>query len=888
MNTHQIKINELSIFSGKNIYSHKPVIRMTIDIGDLGDTPTKDIPGFNDKLLELLPGLRTNCCGLGYEGGFVDRLREGTYLGHVLEHVILEMQYMLGYNVSYGKTRTIVAPSQYYLVFEYENEVCGHECAKVAVFILNHLIGGHDIRLSEFISYLRRITLETELGPSTGAIVSAARGRGIPVTRIGNESLVRLGYGKNSRLVESTMTDATACICADISSNKQLSKQLLSEQRIPVPQGKVVYSEISALMAAGQIGTPVVIKPLDSNQGKGVHLNLTSPQDIKAAFACASRYSNGVLVERFVPGHDYRVLVIGNEVKAVARRVPAHVVGDGLHTIRELVDIVNEDPNRGDKHELPLTKLRLDDVALSILKKDGLTPETVIDSGEIVALRENGNISTGGTAIDCTDQIHPDNAALAIRAANAIGIDIAGIDFVTADISQSILDTGGVIVEVNTAPGIRMHLYPSTGKPRNVGEDIVNFLFPTAESFRFPIVSVTGTNGKTTTARLIQHTLSKLGHTVGLTSTGGTYVGDRLIAKGDNSGPQSARALLANKQVTAAVLETARGGIVREGLGYDWADVGVITNITADHLGLDGINTLEELAFVKALVAEAVKDGGAVVLNALDAMTPLILARKQVTARPILFYNAPETPELVSSRACVRVYCDEGWIRIKDGDKVSTIAHVNEIPITLGGLITCNIDNALAAAGALYGLGVPIDKIRSGLVSFSINDGRFEIYDFRNMAVMLDYGHNSAGVQEALKVCRNLGFRRLTGILGMPGDRTDEAIREVASQCAGVFDRIIIKEDADKRGRADGEVARLMYDAVVGTGFSPSEVFIIPCETEALRRTIADAEDGELITVFYEKLTPLRNLLEEIGAVRRQNDMTGTLNAASYQAGQSV
>jgi cyanophycin synthetase len=873
----------MSIFSGKNIFSHKPVIKMTIDIGEYGNMPTKDIPDFNDRLLALFPGLKTNCCGLGYEGGFVDRLREGTYLGHVLEHVILEMQFVLGYNVSYGKTRTITEPSLYYLVFEYQNEVCGVECAKVSVFILNQLLVGKDVRIGEIISYLRKISLETELGPSTGAVVAEAKRRGIPVTRIGNESLVRLGYGKNSRLVESTMTDATSCVSADISSNKQLSKQLLSEQRIPVPAGRVVYTECSALTAASQIGTPVVIKPLDSNQGKGVHLNLTSASDITEAFACASRYSGGVLVERFVTGHDYRVLVVGSEVRAVAMRVPAHVIGDGVHTIRELVEEVNRDPQRGDKHELPLTRLRLDDVALSLLKKNGLTPDSVAEKGVAVRLRENGNISTGGTAIDCTDLIHPENAALAVRAANAIGIDIAGIDFVTEDISKSILDTGGVIVEVNTAPGIRMHLYPSEGKPRNVAADIVNFLFPTVESYRFPIVSVTGTNGKTTVARLIQHTLAKTGHAVGLTSTSGTYVGDRRISKGDNAGPQSARALLANKSVTAAVLETARGGIIREGLGYDNADVGVITNITGDHLGQDGIKTLHDLVFVKSLVAEAVRDGGAAVLNGLDKTTPAVLER--VKARPVIFYNAAEAPEICHRRPCVQVFVDDGWIRIRDADKVSTVVHVREIPITLGGLIACNIDNALAAAGALYGLGVPVDRIRAGLVSFENNEGRFELYELPHAAVMLDYGHNEAGIREALKVCRSLGYRRLTGIIGMPGDRDNDAIRSVGALCAGVFDTVIIKEDADKRGRADGEVARLMQEAVLGAGLHPQNVFVVPCEPEALKIALLAAEDGELITMFYEKLTPLRELLEAHGGVRRPVGLTDRLSFAAHQMG---
>lgn len=883
MKTNQIRILELTGFSGKNIYSHKPVMKMTVDIGDYGDIPTKDIPGFNEKLLAMLPGLRKNCCSLGYEGGFADRLKEGTYLAHVLEHVILEMQFALGYDVRYGKTRTVTAPSLYYLVFEYQNEVCAQECAKVAVFILNNLIAEKDSLIGSFMDYLKKISLEAELGPSTDAIVNEARKRGIPVTRIGHESLVRLGYGKNSRLVESTLTDATACICADISSNKQLSKYLLHEQKIPVPDGKVVYSEISALMAAGQLGTPVVVKPLDSNQGKGVHLNLNTPAEIKEAFGCASKFSTGVIVEQFVRGKDYRVLVVGSEVRAVARRVPAHVTGDGRHTIRELVAIVNEDPRRGEKHERPLTKLSLDNVAVALLKKSGLTPEAVPNGGETVLLRENGNLSTGGTAVDCTEVIHPDNAELAVQAAGALGIDIAGVDIVTEDISQSILETGGVIVEVNTAPGIRMHLYPTEGTPRNVAKDIVDYLFPADETTKFPIVAVTGTNGKTTVSRLVQHVLMTTGKSVGLTSTAGTFINHKCIARGDNSGPVSARSLLSSKAITAAVLETARGGIVREGLGYEHADVGVITNVTEDHLGLDGVETLEELIFVKALVAEAVRDGGAAVLNALDPSTPTVLrrlGRLDYTVRPILFYNAARADTVYDRLGCVRVFNDGGWIRIKDGGKTLNVIHVREIPITLGGLVTCNVENALAATAALYGLGISADMMKAGLMSFTENAGRFEMYDYNGAVIMLDYAHNPAGYDNVIRTCAQLEHRQVIGIIGMPGDRLDTAISEVGRLSAGAFDRLIVKEDTDKRGRAPGEVAALLQDAAVMAGFPLFRITVIDNELEALKKAVSEAVNGDLIVVFYEKLRHLQKYLEDVGA-KKQYQSIRTKSLAS-------
>lgn len=864
METERIQIMDFIIYHGRNIYSHRPVMKMIVDIGKYGEIPTKDIPGFNDMLLNAFPGLRKNVCGLGYEGGFLDRLNEGTYLAHVLEHTILEMQYMVGYDVRYGKTRTIQANNVYYLVYEYENEVCGLECGKAAVFILNCFLHGEAINTDSFLSYLKKISIDAELGPSTSAIVDEAKKRGIPVTRIGHESLVQLGYGRHSRLVESTLTDATSCISADISTNKQLTKAILSEHNIPVPYGKVVYSEISAVMVANQIGMPVVIKPFDGNQGKGVHLNLNTEEEIKAAYQEASKYSSGIIVEKFVTGRDFRVLVVGDSVKAVAERQPASVIGDGVHSIRELVGLVNQDERRGESHEKPLTKIKLDDATKNVLQKYKMDFDSIPEKGQRVVLRENGNLSTGGIAIDCTDTIHPENAELAVRAANAVGIDIAGIDIVTEDISKSIEETGGAIVEVNAAPGIRMHLYPSEGKPRNVAKDIVDLLFPDEEACRFPIVSVTGTNGKTTTVRLIHHVLLQTGITVGMTSTSGTFIGKRRICKGDNSGPRSAKTLLSNKQIDAAVLETARGGIVREGLGYDLADVGVITNIAEDHLGLDGIDTLEDLAFVKSLVAEAVKKDGYAVLNARDSSTPYILNR--VKSKKILFGIKESDVAPYLGQGCVGVFIEDGWIQIQDGAQRTGVLRVDEIPITFGGLIGCNVENCLAAVSALYGLHIPVGIIACGLRSFQENEGRFNLFQLRGFHVMLDYGHNPAGYRQVLGTCRKLEHRRLIGVIGMPGDRQDKSIREAGKLCAGAFDRIYIKEDQDLRGRKPGEVAALFQDAILAEGFPQQQVAVIEPELEALKAAVAGAESGDLIVVFYEHLDPLRDYLEASGA----------------------
>lgn len=859
-----IKVNDIKAYPGRNIYSHRPVIKMTVDIGKYSEIPTKDIPGFNEKLLEGFPGLKTNCCGLGYEGGFLEKLRSGTYMAHVLEHVILEMQYMLGYDVRYGKTRLLEEPSTYYLVYEYQNEVCGLECGKAAIFILNCFLKNERLKIEEFLEYLKKISIEADLGPSTTAIVEEARKRGLSITRIGNESLVRLGYGKHSRIISSTLTDSTSCVAADISSNKQLTKSILSEHSIPVPYGKVVYSEISAILAAKQIGFPVVLKPFDGNQGKGVFLNLKNERDIAAAFGEASLYSNGIIVEQYVEGRDFRVLVVDGSVSAAAERLPALVTGDGKHSIKELVDIINRDENRGESHEKPLTKIKLDKVAEGLLAGTNMTADTVPEKDQVIKLRTNGNLSTGGTAIDCTEIIHPENAKLAVLAAKAIGIDVAGIDIVTSDITKSILDTGGVIVEVNTAPGIRMHIYPSRGKSRNVAKDIVDYLFPSPSSYQFPIVSVTGTNGKTTCVRLISHVLSCAGKTVGYTSTSGTFIGDKCIYKGDHSGPTSAKTLLSNKSIDCAVLETARGGLIRGGLGYDLADVGMVLNIADDHIGIDGTETLEDLAYVKSIVTEAVKESGFAVFNAEDSKTPYLM--KRAKAKKILFAKNHDAFTTINSENYIKVYTENDWIYINDNGNLKKVINVCDIPITFNGFIECNIENALAAVSALYALGVPVSMVEQGLKTFEKNEGRFNFYKHKDFKIMLDYGHNLPGINQVVKACDSIGYSRLVGVVGMPGDRSDESIKAVGRFCAKVFNHIYIKEDADKRGRDKNEVASLFYNEIIANNFNEKNVKVILSECDALKEAVKSGKDGDLIVVFYENLAPLKDYLNTIEA----------------------
>ncbi|MDR2903193.1 MAG: cyanophycin synthetase [Clostridiales bacterium] len=862
--TTALKIKDIHIYRGRNVISHRPVMKMTVDIGALDETPTKDIPGFNEKLLKAFPGLKKHTCGLGYAGGFLDRLTEGTYIGHVLEHTILDIQSTLGFEAKYGKTRLLQAPSLYDLAYEYENEVCAYEISIAAVFILNHFIAGEEADTEELLTYLREIKAETDLGPSTAAIVREAKLRGIPVTRIGYESLVRLGYGKYSKLVQATLTDATSCISADISTNKQFTKYLLHDHQIPVPYGKVVYTAQAAAVAADDIGLPVAVKPFNGNQGRGVQVGLKSEAEVKSAFTEAAQYSAGVIVEKHITGNDYRVLVIGGEVKAVAQRLPAAVVGDGRHTVKELVDLVNLDPSRGEDHEKSLTKIKLDAIALELLSKNNMTENDIPAPGKKIVLRENCNISTGGIAIDCTDRIHPDNIDAAVRAANAIGIDVAGIDIVTADIAKSIYETNGAVIEVNTAPGIRMHLYPSQGKARNVARDIVSLLFPPEEKTDLPIVSVTGTNGKTSTVRLINHVLTSAGKTVGMTSTSGSYIGRKCIYPGDNSGPNSAKVLLAEKSIDIAVFETARGGILREGLGYDLADVGVITNITEDHLGAGGIDTVEDMAHVKSLVVEAVKPGGHAVLNAEDGMTDAIL--KKIKTTPILFYKDKKSVKVnpVTMGKTIRVYTDGGILKINDLEKEMPVVAVNDVPITLNGSLDCNVDNCLAAVAALFALGVPVPIIRNGLKKFHENPGRFQILPVGRFSVMLDYAHNYAGYEEIMKFCKNCDYNNLVGVIGMPGDRGDDAIKEVGALAAKTFDRIFIKEDKDLRGRAPAVVANLLYEAISNSGDDPEKASIVLDEAEALREAMATAEDNDLIVVLYEAMEPLIDVMHEV------------------------
>ncbi len=863
-----MQILNIQSFSGRNIYSHKPVIKISLDIGELYKNPTKEFEGFNKKILEYMPGLGKHCCSLGYEGGFLERLVEGTYIGHVAEHMIIELQNMLGYDVHYGKTRVVEEPSIYYVVFEYKNEKCAIECARAVFDIISRILNNQAVDFLRIFKDLEAITIENDLGPSTNSIYMEAQKRGIPVTRIGNGSLLQLGYGKFARAIEASLTDLPSCISVDIVSNKDLTKRILSDYMIPVPEGEVSYSEEGAVYTAHKIGFPVVVKPLDSNQGKGVAVNLRDENEVCIAFNEAKKFSKAVLIEKYVKGKDYRILVVGGKVSAASERRAPYVTGDGVHNISELVEIENSSDLRGTDHEKPLTKIKLDDLAKKVLRGQGLDEYYIPMADEIVYLRYNSNISTGGTARDCTEEVHPYNQELAVKAAKVLGLDIAGVDICCEDISENLSNQNGAIIEVNAAPGLRMHIYPSVGKSRNVASDILDMLFPDGDICSIPIVSVTGTNGKTTTTRLIAHALEFQGKTVGMTTTSGIYVGDECILKGDNTGSVSARLLLSNKQIDAAVLETARGGIVRKGLGYDLADIGIVTNISEDHLGVDGIDTVEELAFVKSLVIEAVKPSGYAVINADDRFAQYFMER--ANSKVILFskdrHNVIIKKHIHEGKRVVLLDGDEIFL-IKRGVSIQ-LAKVSDMPITFGGMLECNVENCLAAACALWGLNVPLEIIKAGLMSFlpdtSLNPGRFNIFDMGQFKVMLDYGHNPAGFEEVIKFIKKLDVSRLVGIIGMPGDRPDSSMCSAARICASAFDRLYIKEDADLRGREAGEVADIFFDAVIKNGIAKENAEVIYSEVKALEKAILDAQPGDFIVIFYEDFEACLKVINEL------------------------
>lgn len=859
-----MNIEELYAIEGPNIYSPKPVIRMIIDIGKWEYIPTKDIRDFNKTLLNYLPGLKEHHCSYDMPGGFLRRLDEGTYMPHVIEHTALELLNLAGQDVSFGKARRIEG-TEYAVIFSYKEKNAAKKAAKIAVELLKSIASKKPYSIDDKILELKRITAYNKLGPSTDGIAKEARKLGLPVTRIGDGSFLILGYGASQKRVMATIGHDTSCIGVDVACDKQLTKRLLEMAGILVPEGKVVYTEDEAVNVAQKIGFPVIIKPCDLNQGKGVCLNIKDTETVKRAFDFTKKYSSRIIVERQIKGRNFRVLIVDGKFVCAAERIPAHVIGDGVHTVRELIEIENKNPLRGKGHEKPLTKIKIDEGVKMVLFRQNLSLDKVPVKGIKVFCRENGNLSNGGIAIDVTDEICEENKRTAQRAAQILDLDIAGVDITVEDISKPLSACDGAVIEVNAAPGIRMHLYPSKGKVRPAAKAIVDMLFP-KDVPEFPIIAVTGTNGKTTTVRMINKVLSGYGLLTGMTSSDGVYIGDECIKEGDCSGPESARMVLFDPNVQAAVLEIARGGLIRKGLGYDKADVGIITNITEDHLGQDGVNTLDDMVFVKTLVAEQIKKGGHVVLNADDAM---IIKTVERIKNNIIFFSTKHDNILLKehiSRGGCGVYIKNDIIVIEKED-IKGVMKVSDIPATLGGKALHNIENALAAVAGCYALDIPVGIISRELKKFSNdpknNPGRMNIYDFERFKVILDYGHNKESVKSIINTAKTMKPSRLIGVIASPGDRRDKDIKGLGYLAGKNFSHLIIKEDEDLRGRFPGEVAAILEEGAIDAGLEKSVMDIVLKEEEAVQFAIEKATPGDIVVIFYENYQKAKKVVLE-------------------------
>ncbi|EQB06485.1 cyanophycin synthetase [Sphingobium indicum] len=876
-----LTILERSIYRGPHFFSNRPMIRIQVDLGTLEEWPTDRLPLFAEHLMTLLPGLAAHGCSYQEPGGLVRRLQSGTWLGHVIEHVALELQCLAGARVTRGKTRSVKGrPGVYNILYAYQDEEAGLEAGACAIAFVLSLVpeglrGIAGVRrlgtslppdprnVGAMVETLRAIMRRNGLGPTTAALVRAAERRGIPVVRLNDQSLIQLGLGSRQKRIRASITGDTSQVAVDIAGDKNLTKRLLDEAGLPVPRGGLFRDADAALAETKRLGWPLVIKPLDGNHGRGVTTGIRDEVAFRAAFDRALRHGRRVIVEQQLPGQDHRLLVIGGKLVAVAERRPAHVAGDGRLTIAQLIEEVNRDPRRGTGHEDMLTRIVPDDAMAALLARAGRDLDTVPAHGETVQLRDTANLSTGGTAIDRTDDIHPLNRLIAEQAAATVGLDVCGIDFLSPDISRPVNETGGGIVEVNAAPGFRMHLEPSSGPPRDVAAPVIDALFPPGRRSRIPIFAITGTNGKSTTVRMVERVLSRHGLNVGMTTTSGIHVGGQLLKASDASGPRSARSILRNPTVDAAVLETARGGILREGLGFDGADVGAVLNVTPDHLGLKGIDTLEDLANVKAVVVESVARRGYSVLNADDPMCVRIARHARGTLVWFSLHGGDRMPEPLRRHieaggiALMREPGPDGGMLVihHQGGRIDLMPAAH-IPVTLNGIADFNIANALAAAAMCFVHGVPVDTIRESLAtftnSFSDSPGRLNIRDAHGRRFILDYAHNPAGLTALGQVVDALRgrHRRVIGMVSIPGDRRDSDIIDMGGIAAAIFDEIIFREAPDGRGRPPGETNGLMSEGALRAGAPAERVHRIVDELEAVQATLKLGRPGDLLVIL--------------------------------------
>ena len=874
-----MRILEQRVYAGPNLYANFKVIRMTLDLGPFEEHPSGTIPGFVAGLLAHVPSLQDHGCSYGEAGGFVRRLSEdgGTWMGHVMEHVAIELQNVAGAKVTFGKTRGNGTRGQYHMVYEYEDPWVGERAGQVALRLLHSLVPAElrgdappdpEFNFPLELERLIRGAEKRAFGPSTASLVRGAEARDIPWVRLSEGSLVQFGHGHRQKRIQATITSETRHIAVEIAGDKELTNRILGDIGLPVPKQEQVYDAEEAVEAALSLGYPVVVKPLDANHGRGVSIGLTDADQVRVAFAGAVEHSDCVLVETYIAGFDHRMLVIDGELVAVAKRVPGHVVGDGDSTIAGLVEAVNRDPRRGIGHEKVLTRIELDAQAERLMGKAGYTAASVLPKGEILYLRSTANLSTGGTAIDQTDVCHPDNREMAVRAAASVGLDCCGVDFLSPDIARSWKEVGGGICEVNAAPGFRMHVAPSEGKPRDVAGKVLDMLFPPGTPSRIPIAAVTGTNGKTTTTRMLAHIHKGVGAHVGMTTTDGVYIDGRLTVAGDMTGPIAARMVLTDPHVTVAVLETARGGLLRAGLGYRHPDVACCLNVTADHLGLGGIHTVEQLAEVKRIPIEVARD--TVVLNADD---PLCLRMADRTvARRICWVTLRADNALVREhvRAGGRAMALEAGINgqmitLYDNGAHLPLLWTHLIPATLEGKAMHNVQNAMFAAAMAWSMGVKLDDIRHGLRTFDTTffqaPGRGNVYEQLGFKVILDYGHNPAAVDAMCGLVDRLaldglrpGAQRVC-VLSAPGDRRDDDIRAIARRAAASFDRFVCRRDDDVRGRGPDEVPRMLEAELIACGVPADRVEVLAAEPAAVERGLALCRPGDVLLVFGDAIS---------------------------------
>jgi cyanophycin synthetase len=826
---------------------------MVLDLEEMEEYPSNKIDGFSERLKAMFPSMYSHRCSVGEPGGFFQRVDDGTWMGHIIEHIALEIQTLADMDTGFGRTRDYGERGVYNVVFSYIEENVGRYAAKAAVEICEALIAGEEYDLEKDIQRMREIREDERLGPSTGSIVEEAESRGIPWIRLNKYSLCQLGYGANQKRIQATVTSETSSIGVELACDKEDTKYLLEQAEVAVPRGDIISRESSLKEACRYVGFPLVVKPIDGNHGRGITVNIQNYDDALTAFKEAKEVSRKIIIEKYITGEDYRLLVINNVLVAAAKRTPARVIGDGKSTITELVEEVNKDPRRGYGHENVLTKITINNLTKTIIAAKGYTEDSVPKKDEIVILKDTANLSTGGTAEDLTDIVHPSNVSMAERISKIIDLDICGIDIMTTDISKPLEETGGAVLEVNAGPGFRMHLAPTTGLPRNVAAPVVDKLFPNhGDTGRIPIVAITGTNGKTTTSRLIAHMAKMKGYRVGYTTSDGVYIQNRLLMKGDCTGPASAEFVLKDPTVNFAVLECARGGLLRAGLGFKKCDVAIVTNVAADHLGLKGIHTIEQLAKVKGVIPETVLPDGYAILNADDDL--VFDMRRNIDCNLALFSLDEDNPRIKALQKLggITAVYENGYVTLCRGTWKMRIMKAENIPLTYGGKATFMIQNVLPAIIAANVRGISIEDMKVALESFipsaSQTPGRLNLFEFENFNILLDYAHNPAGMRALQKFTDNLEATVKVGIIAGVGDRREEDTNQIGSIAAEMFDEIIIRQDKRLRGKTEEELIKMLNDGIKMKN-PKKKTTVIPSEKEAITYAVNNAKKGSLIVL---------------------------------------